>query len=140
MRRVPWLAMTIVTVVVVSVGLFSMQVPLVCGPRGEARRDMAQAAVGSLAPLSQALKLYKADVGYYPGALAGLLTEPYSLRGSGRWAGPYIKSADGLIDPWGHSYRYCVPSVHYPGRFDFDLWSVGPDGVDGTEDDICGGG
>ena len=38
------------------------------------------------------------------------------------------------LDPWGHPYRYLEAGVHNPDSF--DLWSAGPDGVDGTEDDI----
>ena len=37
-------------------------------------------------------------------------------------------------DPWGNDYQY-----RYPGQEDeegYDLWSNGPDGQDGTEDDI----
>ena len=38
-----------------------------------------------------------------------------------------------LKDPWGNFYRYRTPSPH--GK-PFDVWSVGPDGLSGTVDDI----
>ena len=37
-------------------------------------------------------------------------------------------------DPWGRPYRYEYPGKH--GRDKPDLWSLGPDGASGTDDDI----
>lgn len=39
-----------------------------------------------------------------------------------------------IIDPWGNPYQYRNPSLTQ-GRV-FDLWGMGPDGVNGTEDDV----
>jgi uncharacterized protein (TIGR03067 family) len=39
-----------------------------------------------------------------------------------------------LFDPWGHQYGYQVPGRHGSKP---DVWSVGPDGKTGTDDDIC---
>jgi general secretion pathway protein G len=38
------------------------------------------------------------------------------------------------MDPWNHPYVYRNPGKHNPTSF--DLYSLGPDGQDGTEDDI----
>lgn len=37
-------------------------------------------------------------------------------------------------DPWGQEYKYRVPAQK--SKDDYDVWSVGPDGKDGTEDDL----
>jgi len=37
-------------------------------------------------------------------------------------------------DPWGQEYKYRIPPQK--SKDDYDLWSVGPDGQDGTDDDI----
>lgn len=37
-------------------------------------------------------------------------------------------------DPWQRAYRYCSPARRSGGGY--DLYSLGPDGVDGTPDDI----
>jgi general secretion pathway protein G len=37
-------------------------------------------------------------------------------------------------DPWGNPYQYRSPGTRNKGGF--DLWTVGPDGVSDTEDDI----
>ncbi len=47
--------------------------------------------------------------------------------------GPYFNKADDIIDPWNNPYFVRVPpEVNY----DFDVVSLGPDGQEGTEDDI----
>ncbi len=52
-----------------------------------------------------------------------------------RWNGPYLKSDKVPRDPWGSAYRY-----EFPGRNNNvgepDIWSIGPDRKDNTEDDI----
>jgi general secretion pathway protein G len=40
-----------------------------------------------------------------------------------------------LVDPWGNPWRYRSGS-HENHNGTFDLWSVGPDGRDGTSDDV----
>jgi general secretion pathway protein G len=39
-----------------------------------------------------------------------------------------------VLDPWGHSYKYSNPGKHNPDKY--DVYSMGQDGQDGTEDDI----
>ncbi len=51
------------------------------------------------------------------------------------WQGPYIKKEKLPKDPWGSAYRY-----EFPGQNNKigepDIWSLGPDRKDNTEDDI----
>ena len=37
-------------------------------------------------------------------------------------------------DPWGMPYYYSYPGSRTPDGY--DLWSAGPDGANGTQDDI----
>ena len=37
-------------------------------------------------------------------------------------------------DPWGQDYKYRLPAQK--SKRGYDIWSIGPDGVDGNEDDI----
>src|SRR3569623_70381 len=39
-----------------------------------------------------------------------------------------------LIDPWGHPYQYRNPGKNKPDGY--DVFSLGKDGVEGTEDDV----
>jgi len=51
------------------------------------------------------------------------------------WEGPYLNAGKVPKDPWGHDYQYEYPPTHGKGDFP-DIWSYGPDGEDGTDDDI----
>lgn len=86
--------------------------------------------------MKTALTTYRIQLGDYPTTQQGLealLTAPQGTED--RWHGPYIEGGEkSLIDPWGHPYKYLYPGVH--NKDGYDLWSVGPDGVDGTSDDI----
>ena len=39
-----------------------------------------------------------------------------------------------LQDPWNRRYRYRCPGLH--NKKTYDLYSLGPDGIEDTEDDI----
>ncbi len=94
-----------------------------------ARRKHAEATV---AVLTAALQRYRLDTGTYPDTQQGLgaLVSAPDGEDSGKWNGPYVK--DPLPkDPWGKAFRYRRgdgASLH--------LWSAGPDGEDGTDDDV----
>ena len=51
-----------------------------------------------------------------------------------KWAGPYLKKTSDVRDPWNKELNYICPGEH--NEDGFDLWSNGPDGEEGTEDDI----
>ena len=75
----------------------------------------------------------KADIVAYSDALELYAIDnndnyPSSLRDVTRYVRKYE------LDPWGNEYVYVHPGRHNRDRF--DLFSMGPDGVPGTEDDI----
>ncbi len=87
--------------------------------------------------LKTSLVRYKIDLGDYPSTaegIAALITAPSGK--AERWRGPYIEAAGGRapVDPWGEAYRYRYPGTKNKGGY--DLYSVGPDKADGSEDDI----
>jgi len=57
----------------------------------------------------------------------------YVLILTSAWSGPYVAETVSFIDPWGAPYQYVSPGKN--GRA-FEIWSFGPDGIAGTEDDI----
>ena len=76
------------------------------------------------------------DLGQYPDSLAELVSKnpPSALNEEIKklWKGPYVKA--GLPkDPWGREYQYAKESQH---EQDYDLYSLGPDGQPGGNDDI----
>ena len=91
-------------------------------------RSKSQIAKIQIAEFEQVLEAYKYDNGSYPTNEQGLQE---LLTDNGK--GPYLKKAL-PFDPWGHPYHYCNPGTHNPDSY--DLWSNGPDGTTGTEDDV----
>lgn len=87
--------------------------------------------------LSRCVELYTLDVRQPPTTeqgLRALIALPPDLPNPNTWGGPYIPLETSLLlDPWKNEYRYASPGGN--GR-PFDIWSVGTDGIDGTDDDI----
>jgi general secretion pathway protein G len=100
------------------------------------RRAYINAAKNQIGLFRTALGAYQLAIGNYPTSeqgLQALITQPADLPNPALWEGPYIEG--GLpLDPWGREYRYAYPGVNNPHSY--DLWSAGPDGQDGTADDI----
>ncbi|MGA2619009.1 MAG: type II secretion system major pseudopilin GspG [Thermoguttaceae bacterium] len=97
------------------------------------RRAHINQAKVQVALFSEALKMYEFNVGSYPTTLDALRHPPGDLPNPSRWEGPYLDK-DIPPDPWNNAYQYTAPGTHNPDSF--DVWSLGPDGVSGTEDDI----
>lgn len=110
--------------------LAALVVPKMVGRSEQAR---VTAARTDIATLSTALDAFEVDNGYYPKGKAGLNDLVVQPRDCPNWHGPYVKEVP--KDPWGNDYVYEYPGRHNP-KF-YDLYSVGPDGRPGTEDDIC---
>jgi general secretion pathway protein G len=115
-------------VVIILSTLAAMIVPRFAGRSEEAKKSAAEADIQS--NLSAALDLYELDNGTYPPTVDALVVDPGTAR---KWLGPYLKNKKGLKDPWGHPYAYRFPGTH---ATDYDLYSFGPDGVEGGGDDI----
>ncbi len=86
-----------------------------------------EAAAVQLGQISSALDLYYIDNGRYPVEAEGLAALMQPIGSAPRWNGPYLKKAQGLLDPWGRPYVYRFPGKH--GLF--DLYSPGADGNPG---------
>lgn len=98
------------------------------GRADEAKKTRAK---NDIASLGTALSMYDLTIGGYPTTEQGLnaLVEDPGVEG---WKKPFLQRKS-FTDPWGNEYRYV-----YPGSrgIEYDLFSVGPDGQEGTEDDI----
>ena len=62
-----------------------------------------------------------------------LIDKPSDAKVAERWAGPYLESARAGRS-WDNDYKFAAPGKHNPDSY--DVWSMGPDGQDGTADDI----
>ncbi|EKD27179.1 MAG: hypothetical protein ACD_79C00825G0003 [uncultured bacterium] len=124
-----------IMLVVILIGILAaITVPRLSGKATQAREAAAKSEIeGSLA---MSLDLYELDAGSYPTTAQGLksLIEKPSLPPLPiNWKGPYLKKKQVPRDPWGNDYMYECPGKN---NEDFDLSSMGPDGIVGNEDDI----
>lgn len=123
--------------VVVIIGILAaIVVPRLASRSEEANISRAQ---GDLHTLNMVLEAYALDNGgKYPTTEQGLmaLIEPPTIPPEPKkWKGPYLKNATEVQkDPWDHDYVYRCPGQKFPKGY--DLFSLGPDEAEGTEDDI----
>ncbi|MBF0483092.1 MAG: type II secretion system major pseudopilin GspG [Candidatus Omnitrophica bacterium] len=123
-----------ILLVVVIIGILAaMVIPNMAGRSEQARQAAAKADIE--ANLSTSLDLYEADNGKYPTTeqgLKALLVKPTTGPAADNWSGPYLKRKKIPTDPWGHDYVYAAPGSHNPTEY--DLSSLGPDGVESADD------
>ena len=114
--------------VVTIIGILAaLVIPKIVG-RGEQAR-LTAAGTDINGGIKTALGTYEVDNGFFPKSLQDLVTPPSNAK---NWHGPYLDKIP--VDPWGNPYIYYYPGKHNPGSY--DLLSVGPDGKEGTDDDI----
>lgn len=115
-------------VVIIIGALAAMVLPRLTGRGEQARVAAAQADI--MANMATGLKLYELDNGEFPSTEEGLnalLTKPSSTN---NWKGPYLEKKP--LDPWGREYKYKSPGEHRTA--DYDLYSLGKDGVESDDD------
>ena len=132
MKKRKWLKWTLSGVAVFfGLGLIAVIKvdKLICCCNGQ---DTVQIFVNDT--MNAVLFRYRIDHGNYPTTeqgLAALTQRPIPYVGALNWKGPYLEKMP--LDPWAREYQYRNPGLHNPQKY--DLWSMGPDGVN-SEDDI----
>lgn len=119
-----------VMVVVVILGILAaIVVPRIMDRPDEARKVKAQQDIRAL---EAALNLYRLDNYAYPSTDQGLeALSQKPVPDPPRWKeGGYVDRLP--MDPWQHPYQYLSPGSHGS----LDIYSMGPDGQSGTDDDI----
>ncbi len=123
-----------ILLVVVIIGfLVSVAVVKLSGQSAKAKVVATQNQIDSF---KTALGVYELDNGVFPSTeqgLQALITQP-SGAALPNWKGPYLDPPVIRLDPWGHAYIYKYPGVKIPNGY--DLYSPGPNGIEGDDDDI----
>jgi general secretion pathway protein G len=115
-------------------GLFALGMARLEPPFGldRPRDQRSVAARRHLWGFSNALALYRLDMGRFPTTREGLralFVRPVQLSGPTRWKGPYLPDLKQVPrDPWGNPYRYRSPG---PRGEPFEILCFGADGKPG---------
>ncbi len=121
--------MLVLAIIAVLLGLGAFKMKNVLSDADETK------AAADVKNIETNLVRFKAKAMFYPTQEQGLMAlvkPPASGPKPKRWS--QCLNEEAIIDPWGNPFHY-----HYPGRRNpdgFDVFSMGPDGKAGTEDDI----
>ena len=126
-RRQGFTLMEVLLVLVILVILGSMAGIFIRGAQKKARVDAARSQIGIF---ENAIKLYELNMMQYPSSSEGLQSLRNPTGDQTNWTGPYL-DREVPLDPWNNPYQYQLENTEV-----YRIWSFGPDGVDGTEDDI----
>jgi general secretion pathway protein G len=120
----------IIVVVTIIAIIAALIAPRLFGRLTWAKAKTAQAEVNAL---ETAVNMYLNDTGVTLTSNFELEVLRVAAEDGGGPEGPYLQKDEDLYDPWNNPYVIRVPGeVNY----DFDIVSFGPDGEEGTDDDI----
>jgi len=131
-RRRGFTLLEVLLVVGIIALLAAFVVPQFMGTQKKAEIKITQSRIDG--SLTTQLELFRTHMNRYPDELSELSEEPNDDEEKAKWAGPYIKDPNAMKDVWDQELRYA-----FPGEFNknsYDLWSLGPDKEDGSNDDI----
>src|SRR5262249_11196099 len=97
------------------------------------RKAKTQAAKIQVHALSAAVDSFHLDNGRFPSSDEGLKALMEHPSDAPSWDGPYLKTRDSLIDPWGRPYLYRIPGQHG----EYDVYTLGSDNREGGDGDAA---
>ncbi len=119
----------VLLVLIILVILGSLAASVFTGTQDKANIQATTVQVGLL---EEPINRYRLSLNKYPEEIKDLWEAPTDADEEEKWGSPYMKELGD--DPWGNSYQYRAEGEK--NEDSYDLWSYGPDGEDGTEDDI----
>ena len=116
--------------------LAAFVVPNLIEKSKQAKIKLTEAAIGPNGTISQEIEAFQMDTGKFPETLKDLYEKPTDEALAKLWKGPYIKNPDNMKDAWNNDFNYKGGDSATHNEKRYDLWSAGPDGIEGNEDDI----
>jgi len=132
-RRQGFTLIELLLVVVIIGILAAIVVPKLTGRAEDARIGATQATMTNI---RTALSLYEVDNGRYPTqeqTLMALIEKPTAPPEPKKWK-KYLETTSIPKDDWGNEIKYIIPGQKNTDGYDLLSW--GPDGTEGSEDDI----
>jgi len=104
----------------------------------QVEKGRIRASQVQIAAFDQSLTAYNLDCGSFPTSvqgLAALLSQPTAGRKCKDYdPDGYVKGKSVPLDQWKQDYIYSSPGQNNPSSY--DIFSKGPDKIEGTDDDI----
>ena len=97
------------------------------------KKARIQSTITQISQFGQSIATFHMDCGFYPSSLDDLIREPTGGKKC-RGYSPILNKKEIPQDPWKNDYNYQSPGIH--AAESYDIWSNGPDGEEGTSDDI----
>ncbi|MSU80112.1 MAG: prepilin-type N-terminal cleavage/methylation domain-containing protein [Gemmataceae bacterium] len=122
-RRQAFTLMEMLVVVAIIVALAGIGGFFFIGQLGQSQKDIA---ITQMKALTQACEMYELKHNVRPQGLRVLLDQDPNTG-----AGPYLKTKDALIDPWGQEYGYSADGSESraAGMIQVDIYTVAKDGT-----------
>lgn len=128
-RAAAFTLLEVLLVLVILVVLGSMAAVGVTGTQDKALKNSARAQIQIY---DRAIELYRFNMKKYPESLDDLVEKPSDSKDAERWGTDgYLDKKKIPLDPWDNEYRFENKDDSYR------VWSTGPDGNDGSDDDIA---
>jgi len=129
MQKRAFTLIEVLLVLIILVILGSLAANVFTGTQDQANVKSTIIQIGFI---EGAIDRYRLEMNRYPGKLEDLWEEPSDSDEAQRWGAAYMEKVG--EDNWGNAYQYNSEGEKNSKKY--DLWSYGPDGEDGTEDDI----
>ncbi len=129
------LGFTLVEMLIVLVILGTLAAIVYPNLAGHGLRARITTTKAQMRVLRTALTSFEMDNDHYPQGRNGLLQLVQRPSNAKNWRGPYLEKNSIPKDAWGNDFIYECPGKHSPDSY--DLFSLGPDGLAGTQDDIA---
>lgn len=136
-KRRGFTLMEMLVVLGILVLLAALVLPRMLGSKKEADITSTKIQIKALRECLKQYALHMRDFPTTEQGLVALIECPSDVNETvaARWQGPYIEDGEVPADPWGNPYMYEYPPTHGKGGSP-DIWSMGPDGEDDTDDDV----
>lgn len=129
-RRRAFSLIELLLVLVILAVLSALIIPRFTGRSQQARETAAKTDIRAL---ETALSSFEIDNGRFPTSAEGLASLIQAPAGMDAWRGPYLSRKE-FKDPWGNEYLYRSPGQQ--NSEGYDLYSAGPNGSEGDDDDV----
>lgn len=126
---------TLIEIMAVVVIMGMLMATLAVGISSQLDKAQIANAKIQIKRIEQALEFYKLDNRRFPTedqGLDALITRPSAPPVPKDYNPAGYISTDQLLDPWDAPFNYRIPGQH--NTYSFDIWSLGPDGVEGGDD------